>query len=207
MPQQRIYDLLKQGFWNTDTKRHETYNNLTMCLLPKGVAVVWLSGANQVLLGRYQGQEIDFDFRRFNSAANRPLMIQQEQAKLPPAVQEEIRSNTLSTRQWDEYLKTYTWQLAFSQPVKLTNHAIGFLNGEDTNYALTPDRTAYVQLASSLARARVPLAAPALPALSWSDRLGFESRADAARIISSRTRSWLCPTRPNTSPITPLCNR
>ena len=135
MPQKRIYDLLKQGFWNTEDKKHETYDELTVCLLPKGVAVVWLSGGNQVLLGRYQGQE--FDFKRFNLAPSQPHIIAQEQAKLPPAVQQQIRSHTLSTRQWDEYLKTYPWKIGFSQPLKLYDYGINFLNGEMLNYPLS----------------------------------------------------------------------
>jgi hypothetical protein len=157
MPQKRIYDLLKQGFWNTESKRQETYKDLTVCFLPKGVAVVWLTGANQVLLGRYQGQEVDFDFKRFNEAANRPLMLQQEQAKLPPAVQAQIRTGTLSTKQWDDYLQTYNWQLAFSQPVKLTNQAFGFFNGEDLNYPVSEAAMpAYVQSILTPAQRAVP---------------------------------------------------
>ena len=150
MPQRRIYDLLKQGFWDSNDQKHRTYFELTMCLLPKGVAVVWLTGVgNQVLLGRYEGREIDFDFKRFNSGANRALMIQEEQAELPPAVQQQIRTGTLSTKQWDTYLKTYPWQVAFSQPLTLDYAGIVYFNGEASNYAIIPD---------SAARTRVLLA-------------------------------------------------
>ena len=31
-----------------------------VCLLPTGVAVVWLAGAKQVLIGRYQARAINF---------------------------------------------------------------------------------------------------------------------------------------------------
>jgi len=107
LPQQKIYDLLKQGYWDSDDKKHGTYDELTVCLLPKGGVVLWLSGQNQVLIGRYQAHEIMYDFKRFNEAANRPLMVQQERAKMPAHVQAEIRTGTLSTKQWDTYLKTY----------------------------------------------------------------------------------------------------
>ena len=145
LPQRRIYDLLKQGYWNTDTKKQETYKTLTTCLLPTGVVVVWLSGQNQVLIGRYQGQEIAFDFKRFNEAADRPLMVAQEQAKLPAAVQARIRAGTLSAQPWDEYLKTYHWKLEFSRPLTLYNHGIGFFNAEDINYTPTADVAAYAK--------------------------------------------------------------
>ena len=145
LPQKHLYDLLKQGYWNADAKRAETYKSFTVCLLPKGVAVVWLTGENQVLVGRYQGQAVEFDFKRFNPAADRVRMVAEEQAKLPAPVQAQIRAGALSTQPWDEYLKTYSWQLAFSQPVKLTNHAIGYFNGEDINYPPTPDLAPYVQ--------------------------------------------------------------
>ena len=139
LPQKRIYDLLKQGYWNTDTKRHETFHDLTLCLLPRGVVVVWLAGRNQVLLGRYEGREVLFDFKRFNEAANRPRMISQEQAKMPAHVQAEIRTGKITTKQWDAYLKTYPWKVAFSQPLKLYRFSIDYVNAESTLYPPTQD--------------------------------------------------------------------
>ena len=139
MPQKRIHTLLKEGYWNNNDNKHETYTDLTMCLLPKGVAVVWLTGRNQVLLGRYQGQEVAFDFQQFNPAANRARMIAQEQAKLPAAVQARIRAGTLGTQPWDAYLKTYPWRLQFSQPLTLYNYGIFYFNAEMTQYPLTQD--------------------------------------------------------------------
>ena len=138
LPQQRIHDLLKQGYWNATEQKHETYEKLIICFLPKGVAVVWLAGRNQVLLGRYQAKETAFDFKRFNEAANRPRMIAQEQAKLPVAVQAQIRAGTLSTQPWDSYLKTYSWKVAFSQPLKLNDYAFYSFSAEADNYPLTP---------------------------------------------------------------------
>jgi hypothetical protein len=134
LPQRRIHDLLKQGFWNTDNNEHEAYTDLTVCLLPKGVAVVWLAGRNQVLLGRYEGREVAFDFKRFNPAANRPRMIAQERALLPAQVQAAIRTGSLSTRQWDTYLKTYRWNVAFSQPLQLYDFSIHYVNAEADVY-------------------------------------------------------------------------
>jgi len=145
LPQRRIHDLLKQGYWNTDDKEQQTYYELTLCLLPKGLVVLWLSGAGQqVLIGRYEGHQINFDFKRFNERANRARMIQQEQAKLPPTVQHEIKTHTLSTKQWDNYLKTYNWQLGFSQPLKLYDYFIRYFNAEKTSYFPTPDATPYL---------------------------------------------------------------
>ena len=143
LPQQRLHDLLKQGYWNTREKKQDTYDELTLCLLPKGVVVLWLSGQNQVLIGRYEGREVNFDFKRFNEAANRARMIAQEQAKLPPAVQVQIRTRTLSTKQWDAYLKKYNWKVAFSQPLKLLNYGIYYFNAEKTNYPSSSDFSAY----------------------------------------------------------------
>lgn len=148
LPQKKIHDLLQQGYWNADDKQHETYHNLTLCLLPKGVVVVWLAGQNQVLIGRYEGREIDFDFKLFNEAANRPRMIAQEQAKLPPAVQEQIRTGTLSTKQWDTYLKTYDWKVVFSQPLKLYGCGVGYTNAEKKSYP--PNREVALAYAQTL---------------------------------------------------------
>ena len=156
LPQKTIYDLLKQGYWNAEDKRQETYNELTVCLLPKGVVVVWLSGQNQVLLGRYEGHEINFDFKRFNEAANRPLMMQQEQAKLPAAVQAAIRTHSLNTRQWDTYLKTYAWNLAFSQPLKLYDCGSAYFNGEIRNASSSRTVPSHVQTLLTLDSKPIP---------------------------------------------------
>jgi hypothetical protein len=137
LPQQRIHDLLRQGYWNSNEQQHDTYSKLTMCLLPKGTVVVWLSGRNQVLLGRYQAREINVDFKRFNSAANRPRMIAQEQAKLPAAVRAQISSGTLSSRRWDDYLRTYRWRLALRPPLRLLDYALTYVNAETDNYPPT----------------------------------------------------------------------
>ncbi|WP_161599532.1 DUF2931 family protein [Hymenobacter nivis] len=137
MPQRRIHELLRQGYWNTDEQQHATYSNLTMCLLPQGVVVVWLCGRNQVLLGRYQAREINFDFKRFNPAANRPRMIAQEQARLPAAVQAQIRSGTLSSRRWDDCLTTYRWRLALRPPLRLLDYGLSYVNAETDNYPRT----------------------------------------------------------------------
>lgn len=156
LPQQRLTDLLRQGYWNPEDKEHETFDEFTLCLLPKGVAVVWLTGANQVLVGRYEGREINFNFKQFNEAANRPRMVAQEQAKLPAAVQHEIRTHTLSTRRWDAYLKTYQWQIGFSQPLKLETYSSNYFNAERNHYPLTPDVAAYAQALLSVQARPVP---------------------------------------------------
>ena len=156
LPQARLAALLRQGFWNPQTKQQKTYDELTLCLLPKGVVVLWLTGLNQVLVGRYEGREIAFDFKRFNEAANRPLMVAQEQAKLPPAVQQEIKTNTLSTRRWDAYLATYPWQLAFDRPLQLENYSITYLNAERIRYAPTADQAAHAQTLLTLQPRSVP---------------------------------------------------
>jgi hypothetical protein len=163
LPQRQLYALLKQGYYNTDERKHETYHTMTVCVLPKGVVVVWLSGENQVLIGRYQGYEVPFtqtEFERQYGPANRERMIRQERAKLPAQVQEEIRTGTLSTRQWDEYLKTYPWKMEVveqvgtqsqprTEPLQLYHHWMRYLNAERVSHptANTKEaRAAYLNL-------------------------------------------------------------
>ena len=57
LPQEKIYALLKQGSWDIQKQKQVTYNRLTVCVLPKGVVVVWLTGGNQVLVGRFRAAE------------------------------------------------------------------------------------------------------------------------------------------------------
>jgi hypothetical protein len=52
-----------------------------VCVLPKGVVVVWLTGGNQVLLGRYHAREkwvTRDEFVRYYGPADRASMVQEE---------------------------------------------------------------------------------------------------------------------------------
>ena len=146
LPQQRIQTLLKAGYWDRHYKKHDTYSEITICTLPQGGAVVWLSGGNKVLLGRYQGQAVAYDFSRFKPGVDRAGLAQEERAKLPAAVQEQLRTNTFSPAQWDAYLVKYPWRVeAFMQesphPVPLTLYMmyVRYFSAEDDSYAVNKD--------------------------------------------------------------------
>jgi hypothetical protein len=101
LPQERIYQLLKQGSWDITKQKQVTYNRFIVCVLPKGVVVVWLTGGNQVLLGRYHAREkwvTRDEFVRYYGPADRASMVQEERDQLPEQVQAEIQAGTLSTR-------------------------------------------------------------------------------------------------------------
>lgn len=146
LPMDKIHALLKQGFWDLDARQPVTYSEFTVCVLPKGAVVVWLTGlGKQVLVGRFQGAEAAADFHQFYPATDQAVMFQAQRAELLPAVQAQVVAGTISARQWDEYLKNYPWELAFSQPLKLTGYHAGFLNGEYTDSPTTADLKPYLQ--------------------------------------------------------------
>jgi len=146
LPQQELRALLRAGFWAHRQQQQRTYDELTVCVLPKGAVVVWLVGAGrQVLVGRYQAQVSKVDFRRFYPKSDRAEMLRQKLAAAPPAVQAQVKAGTLSARQWDEYLKTYTWQVSFNQPLKLTYYRANFLSGEYLSEPETRDMAPYLQ--------------------------------------------------------------
>jgi hypothetical protein len=140
LPQERIYQLLKQGSWDIEKNKHVTFTTLTVCVLPKGVVVVWLTGGNQVLIGRYQGQEFSAsaaEYKHYYGPADRALMVRNTQAELPAEVQAHIKAGTLSTKQWDEWLKTYPWKVEFAQPLTLYRYAAYYTSAERTRNPLT----------------------------------------------------------------------
>ena len=158
LPQRRIYDLLKAGWYNTDERVHDTYDELTVCPVPGGVAVVWLTG-NQMktLVGRFQARELYYDWRVYSiQPETRAQTVQARQAELSPAVRQQIAAGTISSRRWDTYLKTYPWRLEVtmqtgisdqpqSEPLTLYDHYIRYLNAEQSTYPPTPDRAPYNQ--------------------------------------------------------------
>ena len=140
LPQEKIHALLKQGSWDLEKKKQVTYNELTVCVLPKGVVVVWLTGGNQVLLGRFQAAAFTpsaAQYERYYGQANRASFVKYRQTQMPPAVQAEIKAGALSTQKWDDYLKTYPWQIEFAQPLTLYRYEIGLVNAERTSDPLT----------------------------------------------------------------------
>ncbi len=145
LPQQRIHDLLKQGYWNPEQKRQETYDDLAVSVLPTGGVVVWLRGSNWLLIGRYQAQRIDYDYALHRPRVDRAAVLATRRAEMSPEVQQEIKMGTLSAKKWDEYLRHYRWQFAFSQPVTLSNFSLTLLSAERLSTAPTPDFAAYTR--------------------------------------------------------------
>ena len=140
LPQERIHALLKQGSWDIDKQKHVTYNELTVCVLPKGVVVVWLTGGNQVLVGRYQAAEFTptpAQFEGYYGQANRASFVKYRQAQMPADVQAEIKAGPLSPRRWDDYLKTYPWRVEFAQPLALYRYVAYYTSAERTRNPLT----------------------------------------------------------------------
>jgi hypothetical protein len=140
LPQEKIYQLLKQGSWDIEKKKQGTYNRFIVCVLPKGGVVVWLSGGNKTVIGRYQAQEFipsPQQFQRYYGHVDRTLMLQKMQARMPAEVQAEIKAGTLSTKKWEEYLKTYPWKVELSQPLLLYKYSVNLVNAEYMNNPLT----------------------------------------------------------------------
>ena len=142
LPQEKLYELLKQGSWDLKKQKQVTYNRFTVCVLPKGVVVVWLTGGNQTLVGRFQAHETQpspAEYREYYGPADRASMVKETRAEMPAHVQAEIKAGTLSTKKWDEYLKPYNWQVAFSAPFPLYAYNVSFVNAERTSDPLTRD--------------------------------------------------------------------
>ena len=149
LPQEKLYQLLKAGTWDIKKNKYVTYNKFVVCVLPKGVVVVWLNGGNQVLVGRFQAQETfpsAADYQRYYGEADRAEFVKTRQGQMPAEVQAEIKAGTLSTKKWDDYLKTYPWQVAFNVPLTFyASYSMQYVNGEYTNYPLTRDLAPYNQ--------------------------------------------------------------
>lgn len=143
LPQERIHALLKQGYWNPEEKKQETYDDLAVSVLPTGGVVVWLRGRNWVFIGRYQAQRIEYDYARHRPRVDRAADVRDTRAQMSPEVQQEIKTGTLSAKKWDEYLRRYRWQFEFSQPVTLADFGLSLLSAERLSMAPTPDFAAY----------------------------------------------------------------
>lgn len=157
MPQQRLYELLKAGFWDAKQAAQVTYNELTVSVLPKGLVVVWLVGpGRQTLVGHYRAHLSDADYQRFYPGVDRAQAVRGRQASMLPAVRQQIAVGTISSRQWENYLLTYPWQFALSPGVTLATYRLTYLSGEYTSGPETPDPAPYVRALLSAQPRPVP---------------------------------------------------
>ena len=126
LPQERIYRLLKAGLWDAENRSQITYNDLSLSVVPGGVVFVWLTqgSGNRVLIGRYVAREIAYDYARHRPKVDRAADVADTRAKLTPEVRREIATRTISSQKWDAWLERYPWQLAFSQPLTLTDYYV-----------------------------------------------------------------------------------
>lgn len=137
LPQQQAAALFREGYYNK--RKKETYDRFVIGLAPGGMVVVWLRGQNQVELARFQAAttEADWDDFYYKSVggnsygkADRERDVREERAKLTPAVQQQLKQGTLSSKQWDNYRNRYNWGIAFEGGAKLTDYSIRYWNGE-----------------------------------------------------------------------------
>lgn len=145
LPQEKIHDLLKQGYWNVEKQQPGSYTSLIVCTIPKGGVVLWLAGTNQTLIGRFQGQPATVDFKQFYGSANRAKVLQEVRAQMPPAAQQQLAAGNVGPEQWDAYLRRYPWQLVLSQPLTLYKYSVHYLDAERVRDPLTRDLAPYRQ--------------------------------------------------------------
>jgi hypothetical protein len=151
LPQQKIYKLFKEGYMRygipidsedgKETLHWETYTSLTAGLAPKGMVVVWLDGLNKVEIGRYQAHELgkaeanEVFKRHFKLSGDMPETINKLKFdKLTPKVQEEIKQDKFSCKQWDDYRLRYNWKVEFNKTLEMYRYFIEYYNSENSGY-------------------------------------------------------------------------
>ena len=103
----RITKLFQEGY--LDKFGDTSYYDFKIAVLPAGQVLLYLSGANTILVGEYQAKEYivegDEAFHRIMEVPeisivrdwSRETAVQQYQNSMPQQTQEEIRNNKLST--------------------------------------------------------------------------------------------------------------
>ena len=116
----RITKLFQEGY--LDKFGDTSYYDFKIAVLPAGQVLLYLSGANTILVGEYQAKEYivegDEAFHRIMGVPQRTLAsqwsrettVQQYQNSMPQQTQEEIRNNKLSTHIWREVIIKYPWR-------------------------------------------------------------------------------------------------
>jgi hypothetical protein len=159
LPQQKIYNLFKEGYMTygipIDTKdgketlHWETYTSLTAGLAPKGMVVVWLDGLNKVEIGRYQARELgkaeanEVFKSHFKLSGDMPETVVEKELisrRVTPEVQEIIKQDKISCKQWDDYRLRYNWKVEFNKPLEMYRYFVEYFNSEYSGY-LPPSRS------------------------------------------------------------------
>ena len=149
LPSESIRSLLTQGFWDYDKKKQATFHKFTVCVLPKGAVVVWLTGVGkQVVVGRFQAKESNTDAQDFKQefpTSDRAEMLKESLAEVSAEVRAEVATGRLSANRWDQYLMTYPWKIEASLSLAMSNYRVNFLSGAYTVYPASQDRAAHIE--------------------------------------------------------------
>jgi hypothetical protein len=73
--------------------------------------------------------------RHFKLSGDMPETIDKSEFdKLTPKVQEEIKQDKLSYKQWDDYRLRYNWKVEFNKPLEMYRYFIEYYNSENSGY-------------------------------------------------------------------------
>ena len=184
LPQRRMYDWLKAGWYNNDKRKTDTYDELTVCLVPGGVAVVWLGGDQmKQLVGRYQAQAIPYDWRVYSARPEtRAQTMHARRAEMSPAVRAQIAAGQLSSARWDAYLVKYPWKVEVlaqtgladqrgTETLTLYRHYIRYLSAEQDTYPAANTKPAQEAFLDHV-RQHMPKAVPRVMGLFVQNKYG-----------------------------------
>ncbi len=150
LPQEKLYKLFKEGYMiygqrpgGTDGKEDfhkETYNALLAGVAPEGMVVVWAVGQNRIEIGRFQAHELTRNDanklynNQFKDGDMPETIVQAQLDRLTPKVQQEIKENKVTSKQWDDYRLRYNWKIESNQPFEVYSYYVRYFNGEMTGY-------------------------------------------------------------------------
>ncbi|MDR7369756.1 DUF2931 family protein [Flavobacterium aquidurense] len=144
--QNKMLALFREGFYNwnsvTNLPEHETYNHITIAVVPGGMVVLFITGAaHRVEVARYQAKETYVDLNTFLPVpgAFKDLETFYDifyKGAVPKYLQQKIYNSGIPYGIWDTYREKYNWRFQtsfYKEDDSLHHYSIIYINGEEDN--------------------------------------------------------------------------
>ena len=112
LPKDSITKMFEEGFTEFQSKKHGTYDFITVGTAPGGIVVVWLLGSGKTTeVGRYQASETKVSMHDFVPTTN---LDQDAFVKVvlndDPAFNDNLKKNGIPFGLWDTYREKFNWR-------------------------------------------------------------------------------------------------
>lgn len=135
LPKERIKEIFEKSYPDLRGGTNMNYIGFTVGIAPCGYVAVWVVGsAGAILLDTLRAEKTIMNYNKAfpDRQWNQQKAFTEKSVDLFGFIQDEMHTNTLSSKYWEDLNKKYKWKLEFDDPgLNLYNFSAATINVED----------------------------------------------------------------------------